>query len=185
MTVTSPENHSILNQIKEERKILIDEQLNNANFDELPIVINQGFSVHGNEPSGVNAAVVLAYYLAAAEGHKINKILDKTIILLDPSFNPDGIQRFAHWSNSNRSLNVNPDPQDREFDETWPGGRTNHYWFDLNRDWLPLQLPESQSRINTFCKWRSNILTNHHEMGANSTFFFQPGIPQRTNPPYT
>lgn len=182
LTVSSPENHSKRNQIKKERQVLTDEQLNNADFDELPIVINQGFSVHGNEPSGVNAAVVLAYYLAAAEGDKINKILDKTIILLDPSFNPDGIQRFAHWSNSNRSLNVNPDPLDREFDETWPGGRTNHYWFDLNRDWLPLQLPESQARINTFYDWRPNILTDHHEMGSNSTFFFQPGIPQRTNP---
>ena len=161
---------------------MTDNELNNANFDSLPIVVNQGFSVHGNEPSGVNAAIVLAYYLAAAEGDKINNILDKTIILLDPSFNPDGIQRFANWTNINRSLNVNPDPQDREFDETWPGGRTNHYWFDLNRDWLPIQLPESQARIGTFYEWRPNILTDHHEMGSNSTFFFQPGIPQRTNP---
>ncbi len=182
LTISSQENLSKLDKIKAKRQVLVDDKLNNADFDNLPIVVNQGFSVHGNEPSGANAAVVLAYYLAAAEGQAIESLLENTVILLDPSFNPDGIQRFAHWTNSNRSLNVNPDPRDREFDETWPGGRTNHYWFDLNRDWLPIQLPESQSRIKTFYDWRPNILTDHHEMGSNSTFFFQPGIPQRTNP---
>ncbi len=182
LTVTSTNNHNQLDSLKAKRQVLLDNQLNNANFNALPIVVNQGFSVHGNEPSGVNAALVLGYYLAAAEGPAIERLLDETIILLDPSFNPDGIQRFAHWTNSNRSLNLNPDPEDREFDETWPGGRTNHYWFDLNRDWLPVQLPESQARIETFYEWRPNILTDHHEMGSNSTFFFQPGIPERTNP---
>ena len=68
------------------------------------------------------------------------------------------------------------DPNDREYNEVWPGGRTNHYWFDLNRDWLPGQLPESQARLKTFTKWLPNILTDHHEMGTNSSFFFQPGI---------
>ncbi|NBC57121.1 MAG: zinc carboxypeptidase [Bacteroidetes bacterium] len=182
LTVSSQKNLARLDEIKRNRQVLTDSQLNNADFDNLPVVVNQGFSVHGNEPSGANAAVVLAYYLAAAEGKSIENLLNHTVILLDPSFNPDGIQRFAHWTNSNRSTNVNPDPRDREFDETWPGGRTNHYWFDLNRDWLPIQLPESQARIKTFYEWRPNILTDHHEMGSNSTFFFQPGIPQRTNP---
>ena len=74
------------------------------------------------------------------------------------------------------------DPNDREYNEVWPGGRTNHYWFDLNRDWLPAQLPESQARIKSFNKWIPNILTDHHEMGTNATFFFQPGIPSRTHP---
>jgi hypothetical protein len=92
------------------------------------------------------------------------------------------LQRFAYWANINKSKNINPDPNDREYDEIWPGGRTNHYWFDMNRDWLPVQLPESQARINTFHNWYPNILTDHHEMGTNSTFFFQPGIPSRTNP---
>jgi hypothetical protein len=182
LTITSPENHDALESIKEKRKKLTDDKKDNADYESLPVVVNQGFSVHGNEPSGVNASLILAYYLAAAEGDHIDRLLRETIILLDPSFNPDGIQRFAHWTNSNRSLNLNPDPNDREFDETWPGGRTNHYWFDLNRDWLPVQLPESQARIKTFYNWRPNILTDHHEMGSNSTFFFQPGIPQRTNP---
>ncbi len=81
-----------------------------------------------------------------------------------------------------KNKNINPDPNDREYNEVWPGGRTNHYWFDLNRDWLLAQLPESKVRINTFHNWYPNILTDHHEMGTNSTFFFQPGIPSRTHP---
>jgi hypothetical protein len=64
----------------------------------------------------------------------------------------------------------------------WPKGRYNHYWFDMNRDWLPVQLPESQARIRTYRKWMPNILCDFHEMGTNATYFFQPGEPSRTNP---
>ena len=145
-----------------------------------PIVVYQGFSIHGNEPSGSNAALAVAYYLAAA--NDIDNLLDNTVILFDPSYNPDGLQRFAYWANTNRSKNINPDPNDREYTEIWPRGRTNHYWFDMNRDWLPVQLPESRARIASFHEWLPNILTDHHEMGSNSTFFFQPGIQSRTHP---
>ena len=75
------------------------------------------------------------------------EILDNLIILLDPSLNPDGLQRFSQWVNSQRSHVKNPDSYDREYNEIWPGGRTNHYWFDLNRDWLTVQLNESKARI--------------------------------------
>jgi len=81
-----------------------------------------------------------------------------------------------------KSFNLNPDGNDREYDEVWPGGRTNHYWFDMNRDWLPVQFPESRARLKTFHNWYPNILTDHHEMGTNASFFFQPGFPSRTHP---
>ncbi len=178
--ITSEANHSKLEDIRKEHLSLTE--TNSTNTDNLPIVVYQGFSIHGNEPSGSNAAMVAAYYLAAAQGEKIDEILNNTVILFDPSYNPDGLQRFAYWANTNKSKNINPDPNDREYNEVWPGGRTNHYWFDMNRDWLPVQLPESQARIETFHNWYPNILTDHHEMGTNSTFFFQPGIPSRTNP---
>ena len=119
----------------------------------MPVVIYQGYSIHGNEPSGSNAAMLYAYHLAASNENSLLEALDKSIILLDPSFNPDGLQRFAHWANTNKSLNLNSDNYDREFDENWPGGRTNHYWFDMNRDWLPVQLPETKARIKTFHDW--------------------------------
>ncbi len=180
LTITSPGNHSNINAINKAH--IEATESNNADVDNRPIVVYHGYSIHGNESSGSNAALVAAYYLAAAQGPEIESLLKNTIILLDPVLNPDGLQRFAYWANTNKSQNLNPDPNDREYSEVWPGGRTNHYWFDMNRDWLPVQQPESRARITSFHKWLPNILTDHHEMGTNSTFFFQPGIPSRTHP---
>jgi len=179
LTITSPNNHKNLEEI---RKKHIDATNDTSVSTDNPVVVYQGFSIHGNEPSGSNAALAVAYYLAASVSSETQNLLDNTVILFDPSFNPDGLQRFAYWANVNKSKNINPDPNDREYNEIWPRGRTNHYQFDMNRDWLPVQLPESKARIATFHKWLPNILTDHHEMGSNSSFFFQPGIPSRTNP---
>ncbi|EPR74407.1 Secreted protein containing N-terminal Zinc-dependent carboxypeptidase related domain-like protein [Winogradskyella psychrotolerans RS-3] len=180
LTITASENHKNLDAIQSEH--IEATESNSANAKNRPIVVYQGFSIHGNEPSGSNAALLVAYYLAAAEGAEIDDLLKNTIILFDPSLNPDGLQRFAYWANTNKNINLNPDPNDREYSEVWPGSRTNHYWFDMNRDWLPVQLPESRARIETFHNWMPNILTDHHEMGTNASFFFQPGIPSRTHP---
>jgi len=180
LTITSSENHKNINAIQSAH--IEATETNSANSEHRPIVVYQGYSIHGNEASGSNAALLVAYYLAAAEGPEIENVLKNTIILFDPSLNPDGLQRFAYWANTNKNINLNPDPNDREYSEVWPGGRTNHYWFDMNRDWLPVQLPESRARIETFHNWLPNILTDHHEMGTNSSFFFQPGIPSRTHP---
>ena len=181
LTITSPNNHQNIDAIRQQH-IAATEDNTSVNTSNMPIVVNQGFSIHGNEPSGSNAALLVAYYLAAAESNAVKDLLDNTIVLFDPSFNPDGLQRFAFWANSNKNKNLNPDPNDREYNEIWPRGRTNHYWFDMNRDWLPVQLPESRARLETFHKWLPNILTDHHEMGTNASFFFQPGIPSRTHP---
>ena len=102
--------------------------------------------------------------------------------MLDPSLNPDGLQRFSQWANSNKNQSLNPDNNDREYNQYWPRARTNHYWFDLNRDYLPNQLIESNFKIQTYTEWLPNIMTDHHEMGTNSSFFFQPGVPERKNP---
>ena len=180
--ITAPKNQKNLQEIRKKHISLTEKGADNIEVTNLPIIVYQGFSIHGNEPSGSNAALAVAYYLAAAQGPEIELLLNKSVILFDPSYNPDGLQRFAYWANMHKGKNINPDPNDREYNEIWPGGRTNHYWFDMNRDWLPVQLPESQARIKTFHDWYPNILTDHHEMGTNSTFFFQPGIPSRTNP---
>jgi len=181
LTITSEENHKNLESIRTNH-LNINSTKTIVDFSKMPVVVYQGYSIHGNEPSGSNAAMLYAYHLAASNDNELLEALEKSIILLDPSMNPDGLQRFAHWVNTNKSYNLNPDNNDREFDENWPKGRTNHYWFDMNRDWLPVQLPESEARIKTFHNWSPNILTDHHEMGTNSTFFFQPGIPSRVNP---
>ena len=181
LTITSEDNHNNINQIIANHK-KITEYNEYISIEDQPIVVYQGFSIHGNEASGSNASLLLAYYLAASDSDFVHELLKNSVILLDPSMNPDGLQRFAYWANINKNINLTSDPNDREYNEVWPGGRTNHYWFDLNRDWLPVQLPESQARIKSFNKWIPNILTDHHEMGTNATFFFQPGIPSRTHP---
>lgn len=183
LTITSPENHSRLEEIREQHVKLTDPSSSSGlDISAMPAVIYMGYSIHGNEPSGSNASMLAAYYLAAATGAEIDDLLKNTVILLDPSFNPDGMNRFASWVNTRKGKNQVTDPVNMEQNEVWPGGRTNHYWFDMNRDWLPVQLPESQARIAKFHEWKPNVLTDHHEMQASSTFFFQPGIPARTHP---
>ena len=180
LTITSPENLKNIESIRQNHIAALERE-NSSKYDG-PVIVYQGYSVHGNEPSGSNASILLAYHLAAAQGDDIENLLENTIILLDPCLNPDGFQRFAYWANINKNQNLNPDPNDKEYHEVWPGGRTNHYWFDLNRDWLPVQLPESKARVTQFHKWKPNISTDFHEMGTNATYFFQPGIPSRTHP---
>jgi len=180
LTITSGKNHNRLDDIRQSHVDITEGK--QVSVSDLPAVVYQGYSIHGNESSGSNAAMLVAYYLAAGKSQEVLKTLDELVILLDPSYNPDGLHRFSTWVNSNRYTNLIYDNQSREFNEPWPRGRTNHYLFDLNRDWLLLTHPESRGRIKNFHKWKPNVLTDHHEMGTNSTFFFQPGIPSRTNP---
>jgi Zinc carboxypeptidase len=183
LTITSVENHKNIDAIRREHVKLTDASLSaSLETSKMPIVVYQGHSIHGNEPSGANAGVLAAYFWAAAQGKEVDETLQNVVILFDPAFNPDGLQRFSQWVNMHRSKNLVSDPASREFSEVWPYGRTNHYWFDLNRDWLVSQMPESQARIKIYHEWKPNILTDHHEMGSNGTFFFQPGVPSRVNP---
>ncbi|MCG8305941.1 MAG: M14 family metallopeptidase [Cytophagales bacterium] len=181
--ITSEENHGKLDQIRIEHLKLSDPATSEGlDVSKMPVVVRLGYSVHGNEASGANASVLVAYHLAAAPGNEMDEILKNCIILIDPCLNPDGLQRFSSWVNQHRSKNLNSDPNGREFSEAWPNGRTNHYWFDLNRDWLPAQHPESVARLKLFHDWRPNVQTDHHEMGSDATFFFQPGVKARTHP---
>lgn len=184
LTITSPDNHQNLENIKQAHAQLVDPELSGSlNLNNMPVVLYLGYSIHGNEASGSNAAPVIAYEMAASQDPELINRLEQTIVLLDPSLNPDGLQRFSTWVNSHKSISApNADPWDREHDEVWPNGRTNHYWFDLNRDWMPVQHPESQARIAQFHSWFPNILIDAHEMGTNGTYFFQPGVESRNNP---
>lgn len=183
LTITSAQNHGNIENIRTQHLQLTDpSRSTDLNTEAMPAVFYLGCSIHGNEASGTNAGLLIAYHLAAATGPGIDAVLRNTVILFDPSFNPDGMQRFASWVNATKSQITSSDPYDLEHNEPWPGGRTNHYWFDLNRDWLVAQQPESQARIKKFHEWKPNVLTDHHEMGTNYTFFFQPGVPSRSHP---
>jgi len=174
VTITHPENFERLEQMR---------QAHIENAADAPLVLWFGYSVHGNESSGANAAPAFAWYLAANEDPAFIETLRNTIILMEPVVNPDGLSRFAQWANMHKSLSSPvADRANREHQEVWPGGRFNHYWFDLNRDWLLLTHPESQARIAQYQKWRPHVLTDFHEMGSDATYFFQPGVPERKHP---
>jgi len=184
LIVTSPGNHARLEDLRVKHGFWNEPGSNvkTSDLKDVPAVLYQGFSIHGNEPSGGNAAVMVAYYLAAAPYATLAKLLDGNVVLFDPCYNPDGFNRFASWANSHKNKAMTADGNDREYNEAYPRGRTNHYWFDLNRDWLPVQHPESRARIRQFHEWQPNVLTDHHEMGKDATFFFMPGEPTRIHP---
>ncbi|GAA4358058.1 M14 metallopeptidase family protein [Kangiella marina] len=172
--ISSPENIARLDAIKASRENLENYQG--------PNLVWLGYSVHGNEASGANAALLVAYRLAASKEPWVEELLKNTVVMIDPMLNPDGLDRFAGWVNRYKGQQLVSDPNSIEHNEEWPMGRTNHYWFDLNRDWLLLQHPESQARVKHFYQWRPHIVGDFHEMGTNSTYFFQPGVPSRQNP---
>jgi hypothetical protein len=181
MIFTSENNQRNL-EILKTRHHSFSETGSKLRAEDVPLVVTLGYGIHGNESSATNSSVITAYYLAAANGEKIEQLLTNTIILVDPCLNPDGFTRHSTWANMHQSYVATGSPDSRQFSEVWPGGRTNHYWFDLNRDYLLLVHPESRGRVARFHEWKPNIVTDHHEMGANSTFFFQPGVPSRNNP---
>ncbi len=150
--------------------------------DNAKLTVWLGYSIHGNEPSGANASLLSSYYFSALESSEHDAVLKDTYILIEPTLNPDGYGRFSNWVNNNRSLNLVSDPMDREHQEAWPRGRTNHYRFDLNRDWLLATQNESKNRLKWFHYFHPNVFGDFHEMGTNSTYFFQPGVPTRKFP---
>ena len=182
--VTSPANHGRLAEVQAANLRLSEspEAVPDAALAAMPVVVYQGYSVHGNEASGTEAALVWLYHLAAAQGADAERQLDQAVVLIDPMLNPDGRDRFVDWVNGWRGAATVADPEGREHREPWPAGRTNHYLFDLNRDWLPTELQESRARMAWWHTWRPQVSTDHHEMGPEATFFFQPGIPSRNNP---
>lgn len=144
---------------------------------DFPVIINLAYNVHGNEPSSSEAALLTAYTLVSSMSEEINNYLSESIILIDPTINPDGRDRHTHWVNTYKGTPLVDDPQDAEHNEYWPGGRTNHYWFDLNRDWYLGIHPESRGKLKWYHKWQPNVTTDFHEMGSNSTYFFVPFKP--------
>ncbi|UZP73502.1 peptidase [Candidatus Paraluminiphilus aquimaris] len=179
--LSTPENLARLDEIKRARSAIIDPEAD-VDLNRQPAVLHMMYSIHGNEPSGANATPLVAYYLNAALDDALLAQLEDVVIIFNPMLNPDGLDRFAYWSNAHRGVNPSFDSNDREHVQSVPNGRTNYYWFDLNRDWLPHQHPESRGRLALFHEWKPNVQLDFHEQGSNSNFFFMPGKPERTNP---
>ena len=174
LTVSSPKNILNKEKLKEEHLKIVEGTHNITDYSALPIFINLGYGVHGNEPSSTEAALLTAYTLVASQSNSVIKYLNESLIFIDPTINPDGRDRFSNWVNSFKGSPVISDSYDIEHNEAWPRGRTNHYWFDLNRDWLLAVQPESNAKLKWFHDWHPNVVTDFHEMGTSSTYFFEP-----------
>ncbi|GHT71264.1 peptidase M14 [Bacteroidia bacterium] len=183
VTITSGKNRKNLENIRKEHLKLTDTNVSGKpDIEKMPLVVNLMYSIHGNEPSGVNSSLVLAYFFTALEGAEIENLLDNVILVLTPGLNPDGINRFASWVNSSRSFPDVADLSSREFSEPWPSSRTNHYWADCNRDWLMAQHPEGQNALDMYFEWMANVVCDFHEQSGDKTYYFSPGHPKRTHP---
>jgi hypothetical protein len=183
VTISSAENLANIESTLAKRQALFKKSgdVKDKNENE-PLIIWLGYSVHGDEASGASAAMVTAYHYAASQSTDIEALLKNTIIVLEPSVNPDGLDRFVNWASTFRHSNSNDDANDIEHHQGWPSGRTNHYWFDLNRDWLLLTQKESQQRLKYFHQYKPHVVGDFHEMSHNTSYFFQPGVPSRTHP---
>jgi hypothetical protein len=142
---------------------------------DLPAVVYLIHGVHGNEISSSDAALAEAYHLLAARGNAdVDVTLRDALVIIDPMQNPDGRQRFVTGNLLGRALEPDPNPQSAEHDEPWPGGRSNHYLFDMNRDYFAISQPETRGRIKTMLEWYPQVVVDLHEMGGNSTYYFAP-----------
>ena len=142
---------------------------------DLPAGLWLAYSVHGNEISGSDAAMQMAYHLlAATKDDRVADILEKTIVWINPLQNPDGRDRFINRFRMSLGLEADTDPISAEHNEPWPSGRTNHYHFDLNRDWISLTQPETQGHVEALQQWYPQVFVDLHEMGSNSSYYFAP-----------
>ena len=177
--ISSPENLKNLNSIKDKISQLADARVTNDRkaktlINELPAVAWMAYSIHGNETSGADAALGVIYHLIASKDDDILELLDEMVIIVDPVMNPDGRARFAKNLEQYRGTAPNYDDQSLIHTGDWPYGRTNHYYFDLNRDWIYLTQPETQGRVSLINEWKPQILVDAHEMGAQDTFMTGP-----------
>ena len=177
LRVSTPENLNNLESIKSEHLKFVDPSQSPTNYNDVPVFIQLGYNVHGNEPSSSEAALLTAYTLVASNSPEVKNYIENAVIFIDPTINPDGRDRHTQWANQFLAKEIVSDGADAEHNETWPRGRTNHYWFDLNRDWLLAVHPESQGKLKWYHEWYPNVVTDFHEMGTNSNHFFEPMKP--------
>ena len=182
VTISTPENLNRLEEIRKEHLAITDPSKSMPDTKKAPAIIWLGYNVHGNEPSGGEASILTAYYLTATQDQEALNWLKDAVILIEPVINPDGRDRHSHWANMHKGDPMVADANDREHNEVWPGGRTNHYWFDLNRDWYLAVNVESRNRLAFYHQWLPNVVTDFHEMGTNGTHFFEPTKENAENP---
>ncbi len=190
LVIGSEANVARLQAIKQGMQALADprdlaDERAQALIADLPAVVWLAYAVHGNEISGTDAGLLTAYHLLAAERDAVAEAArERCVVVIDPLQNPDGRDRFVHYFEQTRGRWPDADSQAAEHNEAWPGGRTNHYLFDMNRDWFALTQPETRGRVAAFLEWYPLVYVDLHEMGSNSSYYFAPPA-QPFNPELT
>jgi len=171
--ITSPENFTNLenirtNHLKAAGLLAGQEQANTIS------IVWLSYNVHGNEASSTEASMKTLFALVDPKNLETKNWLKNTVVILDPCINPDGRERYVSWYNQIKNTPYNVNPDDVEHHEPWPGGRANHYLFDLNRDWAWMSQKETVARIKIYNEWLPNVHVDFHEQGYNSPYYFAP-----------
>lgn len=172
--IASEENLQRLEKIRVDNLRQAGELFGTPPLDNRPVIVWLSYNVHGNEPSSSEAAMKTLYELVNPGSARAAEWLKNTVVIIDPCINPDGRDRYVHWYNDVVGAQPNPDPQSREHLEPWPRGRTNHYNFDLNRDWAWQTQVETQQRLKKYNMWLPQVHVDFHEQGYNNPYYFAP-----------
>jgi hypothetical protein len=172
--ISAPENLKALQDIRQNHLSAIGMGTAKSTAVADKAIVWLSFNVHGNEPAAAESAMQVAYDLVNPENKSAAEWLKNTIIILDPCLNPDGFAHYTNWLRSVTGFNTHPGTQDREHMEPWPGGRQNHYAYDLNRDWAWQTQPETRQRMALYNDWMPMVHVDVHEMGYNEPYFFPP-----------
>lgn len=182
LAISSKENISRLEEIRLKNLQIMDP----VNYPEVktgdaPVFMSFSYNIHGNETSSTEAAMQVIYRLASANDAKTLEMLQNAVTIIYPCINADGRDRYVYWYKGSKRAVLGMEPKDLEHYAPFPNGRTNHYWFDLNRDWIWGVHPESRGHSSEYVKWMPHLHTDYHEMGYNSNYFTMPGTTPRNN----
>jgi hypothetical protein len=172
--VASPENSKNLEQIRLDN--LRRAGMESGTPTTKVALVWLSYNVHGNEASSIEASMQTLYELVDPTNARSQQMLKNAVVILDPCINPDGRDRYANFYNQYGNFPPNPDSDGKEHREPWPGGRANHYFFDLNRDWAWMVQAESQQRIKVYNQWLPHVHVDFHEQGANNPYYFAPAV---------
>lgn len=182
IVISSEENIKNIDKLKEDHLKLTTASSGEASsiIENQPVFTSFSYNIHGNEASSSEAAMQVAYRMASATDQETLDILKNSVIIMYICINPDGRDRYVYWYKSMKRIKApGVEPMDMEHFEGWPGGRTNHYWFDLNRDWIWGVHPESRGHTGEYQKWMPQVHVDYHEQGYNSNYFTMPGTTPR------
>ncbi|MEN9964480.1 MAG: hypothetical protein RL582_1575, partial [Bacteroidota bacterium] len=174
MAISSESNLTNLEEIRKNSLRLTGFLKDKPADEKMPAIVWLSYNVHGNEPSSSEVAMKLAYNLLLGTDPKLSAYLKNTVVLIDPCLNPDGRDRYVNWFNGQVGKTADPTPWSSEHDEPWPGGRSNHYYFDLNRDWAWQSQVESKQRMEIYHQWMPSIHVDFHEQYPENPYYFAP-----------